>query len=165
MDVDVFYRAYREAHPLAGMDDDSVITLDSTTAEEEDAKLQYLLTETALANKLKQISFMLQKIHANNKSWARDILDMHPDVFPELKGLWLFSYGVPRDFFRDLQRIVITHNDTSYTEGDYALLVYISYQTHETVEMLKDVPFSMIRDMYEPIMDEKFNEWYSQADN
>jgi hypothetical protein len=163
MDVDIFYRAYRSAYPMDGLDIDGSYNFSEEYSEEHELKLIYLLTETALADRLRKIESILEKIHANDRTWVDVLRHRDPDIFDDIKPLWLFAYGVPRDFFPNLQRMIITHNNTEYSEGDWALFMYMKNQDLQTLETLKGIPLSMIRDMYQPMIDEQFNEWYKQT--
>jgi hypothetical protein len=70
----------------------------------------------------------------------------------------LFYRKVRKDFPKRSQQLIISLNDPTVRLGDYALLLYVSYQDEETRANLEGIPVSMLYDIFEPIMIENQRE-------
>jgi hypothetical protein len=70
----------------------------------------------------------------------------------------LFYKNVRKDFRKRSQKLIISLNDPTLRLGDYALLMYASYQDEETRANLEGVPVNMLYDIFEPVMMENQRE-------
>jgi hypothetical protein len=90
------------------------------------------------------------------------ILDYHVEKKnPTISRMvWLFWNSETILNPEDLIRLIVELDDLSLTEGDYALLLFLSYQDVETQALIKALPLSMLHDMYAPLADAKFEDWF-----
>jgi hypothetical protein len=80
-------------------------------------------------------------------------------LFEELKMYWLF-HGVPfTESFRQLQSFVINKNDPNLVDADYVLLFYAFLLGEEVQDATRDVPLSILYDMFLPIAEDNLNKW------
>jgi hypothetical protein len=82
----------------------------------------------------------------------------HPVI---AKMMWLFwNSGITLDP-NDLVNLAVKLNDTELSEDDYALLMFISYQGEDVTVLAKNgMPLSIFYDMYTPVAESNFEEWY-----
>jgi hypothetical protein len=78
------------------------------------------------------------------------------------KSMWLFHGYAVEDFEERMRALVIEKNDSSLTIGDYAMLLFASYQDAETSKNLSTMPLSMLHDIFAPISNKNFTEWQAR---
>jgi hypothetical protein len=83
-------------------------------------------------------------------------------ILNDFKGLWLFKGFPVEDFEESAQALLIKLDTLELDISDYAILLYISYQEDSVRSSLENLPISSLRDIFEPMADEKFNSWLPQ---
>jgi hypothetical protein len=78
-------------------------------------------------------------------------------VLEELKTYWLFNGMLFTDSFKQLQSFIINKNDSNLTDADYVLLFYVFLQGEEIQVATRDVPLSMLYDMFLPVAEANMN--------
>jgi hypothetical protein len=78
------------------------------------------------------------------------------------KACWLFYNMTFVDFSAQFRSFIIKVNDLSLTEYDYALLFYVSLQSVEVQNATRDLPLSMLYDMFMPFAEENLNQWKAE---
>jgi hypothetical protein len=85
-------------------------------------------------------------------------------LFTRNKSMWLV-YNKGLDISDALAKFIIDKNDTALLPSDYALLFYTTFEDEEVQENLKDIPLSMLYDMYEPLMLSSIDRWKDLLDS
>jgi hypothetical protein len=90
------------------------------------------------------------------ESWSSDWKD---NKLNEVKIFWLF-YDMPfGNLIEDLQKLMIEKFDPSLNEQDYAVIFYASLQAAELGTATKDLPSSMLYDLFLPVAEENLSKW------
>jgi hypothetical protein len=77
------------------------------------------------------------------------------------KMMWLFWDSEVTLVADDLVKLAVELNDPNLSEDDYALLMFISYQGEDVIKLAEGgMPLSILYDMYKPIAENNFEEWY-----
>jgi hypothetical protein len=79
--------------------------------------------------------------------------------FEELKTVFWLLYDVRSTFSPQLQSFIIKTHDLTLSKEDYVLLFYASLQSAEVQDAVRDLPLSMVYDMFMPIAQSNFNDW------
>jgi hypothetical protein len=64
-----------------------------------------------------------------------------------------------RNFSSQFRNFVIKKNDISLSDTDYILLFYVSLQSAEIQEIIRNLPLSMVYDMFLPVAEENLHRW------
>jgi hypothetical protein len=145
-----FKKAYREVHDVDEHDIIAIIRED-----------KLLTTISSLESKLN----ILNRQAVNVRSYEQVLRQIarQETLFAENKFVWLFLGNVPKDFYDRLLELVITENNEKLTIGDYALLLYLTYEEKDIQDALKDVPLSILKMTYEPLVDSTIDAWQEKA--
>jgi hypothetical protein len=83
-------------------------------------------------------------------------VDAQNDMLDKNKGVWLFYDFPVEKFSKKAQLTVLHHNDFLCNVSDYAILIYASCLEDET---FKNIPLSILREIFEPLAEQKLTEW------
>jgi hypothetical protein len=146
-----FDKAYRKAHPLTEVDK------------------TYFSRKTRLRILHEMLSEAVERISKEGKTpdWktiiAARVRESDTSIFSENKAVWLFFRDIPKDFVERSQKLIIGINDETLDIGDYALLLYVSYQDEDIKEVLNALPLPMLYEVYESVIDSTITKWEQEV--
>jgi hypothetical protein len=142
-----FDSSYRRAHSVNGVNDAYL---------ERKAKLIKIYMDLCTDFKLVEDAF-------NEGAFNyRFTIYFNPFDVPKNKGLWLFYDTVPTSHATKLKELIISINDEKLSKNDYTLLLYLSYQDEEEINVLKELPIGMLQSMYAPVYEASYDKWYQK---
>jgi hypothetical protein len=146
-----FDKAYRKAHPLKEVDK------------------TYFSRKVSLRILHEMLTEAVERISQEGKTpdWktilAARVKETDPTIFSKNKAVWLFFRDIPDDFEKRSQKLIIDINDDKLSIGDYALLLYVSYQDEDVKEVLNALPLPMLYEVYESIIDSTIASWQQEV--
>jgi hypothetical protein len=72
---------------------------------------------------------------------------------------WLLCNMTLTGLSSQLQSFIIKTNNPNLSDMDYVLLFYISLQSQEVQNATRDLPLSMLHDMFFPVAEDNLREW------
>jgi hypothetical protein len=72
---------------------------------------------------------------------------------------WLLCNVTFTDFYAQLQSFMIKLDNPNLSSMDYVLLFYISLQSVEVQDVTRNLPLSMLHDMFSPVAEDNLAKW------
>jgi hypothetical protein len=132
------------------------------TYPEQVQSITKLKDKLQIQRKIHRILYLWDDICADVSKPERIINHISEENFPTVpRTLWLFWDNEHLiNATKDLIKLAVKLNDPKLTEGDYSLLLFLSYQDNETKALTESLPLDLLHDMYDPFGESKFKEWY-----